>query len=304
MTRKGYNITLWILCIMVISSCSNQGNQLREDATNALRKPSSPHYTFNGSLETELHMKFGDIDEKTLVMVQALQNSQIEFQGQTSEELLKSEAELTVAMGDMSWTMPIIVDQELLYFKLPLPGQDEKYFSMPIDIDMRNQAMKSSDTMKQLLETLLSNVKGKWFHEADAENEGWKRIEIEISDQSKTDLLLAMKNSLPTMLQTLEEKEWINNKQSEQLSSYFSRSTVTDALRSIELKEPGVFALTLDEQGILRMIQLQLQIIDPQGTEQGIALQYEVTPLNSTPEFAMQIPENVQSFEDILLLMP
>ncbi|CAM3433383.1 hypothetical protein [Marinicrinis lubricantis] len=307
--KKTTIVVLLFSFVSLISACSGKGNQYKEELILALENDTVPQqYRFEGALDYNLNLtgiqqQLSGTDQK-LPLLQSFEKSRIEFAGKTDLEQTKLEADIQFESGDFALSIPFLIQDERMYFHIPMVNVQDEYMAVPLDASARDRSVDATSVIKNLLKEIVQEINGKWF-EADentgnsAEEHTKTTISIEISKKSWLSIMLDLKGALPDLLAILTDEQWISEEQADTLEQLLTSDEMIDFVKNIKLTKPGQLAFTIDEEHQIYGIQLQLYL-NVDGEEQYIDFHYDLSDFNQPPAFDKQVPEQIIRYEDLL----
>lgn len=239
----------------------------------------------------------------------------MDWNGAASKNPLRAEADVKLSLpgSEKSVELPLIVQDNRLYLRIPALNQKDEYFVLetaspagsvgtPLAENLKNADQLSRTVYTALIEDLHSG----WFRQ-DPEpvklEDGTtaQTINVNIDANNAASISAAWNKNMPAVFEALRQFGLITDTQANKMKTDWSG-------KKLQLEAPGQIAFVVDGEGWIRRQNVNLQCTVSSNIQQSaeryqiiLASRYE--GINRTPDFHKEIPTRTKPAGDILKML-
>ncbi|MFE4569010.1 hypothetical protein [Paenibacillus chitinolyticus] len=306
---------------VLISGCSER-EAAKAAVKSALQKQTEMNaFAFAGQADLHLDgLPAGDSSTVPGQLFSFLKDSKLEWKGAASLNPVRWESDLKAASrsGSAELTVPLLFQDNKLFFHMPLLNPDNEYFVTRLGLPPDSPASAADKTgtvpkaaasppLEHLsrLSSDLSKLLQEGADEAWFESDGEVKLTDGSAARSYTASVTRMnagawnkkvQEKLPRLLEALKSNGLISEAQ----AAEFGRSA-----SSFKLSAPGKWTVIVDEEGFLRKLDMEFKFTGPGGNKssasaQTFSFQQSFDAVNQTPEFRKPLPRQTKSIDEVL----
>ncbi|GIQ67978.1 hypothetical protein DUZ99_05200 [Xylanibacillus composti] len=295
---------LLFFTVLLLTGCTPKGEKLAEElhaAWNNQQAITTHH--MSGKAELQLDLPLADAEQQPLTsaLLYSLLHSQYAWQGSSDADAARFETTMTITPAALGAAIhiPILIEENTLYFHLPMINKADEYMEIPMGDQFGATAAQMQGVFAEWLAGITSSVDVSWLTEAEAGHPEHRLIHMAISDERLPLVLNAAADQWDRMLSRLTEAELD--------ASLLRDVALGDYLRSASFSKDGHLNVTLDANGHIYAIELFLPFLvdGPSGeaAEQLISFHYTWDRINEEIERLQSKPALTKSLDAIYPLI-
>lgn len=290
--------------ILLLSACTPNGAKLKDELLGAFdRQTEVTSYRFHGNADLSLPLNPPSDDEASTTLLTSLLQGAYTWSGTADlkQERIELNLGIAPAESDVSFSFPLQLTDQKLYFKAPLLNPEQSDFAIELP-DQYGQGMASlSELYLGLLRTALEPLDADFFEASDEEGSTYQRIEIPVNQDNVLKLLIALQPHLDSLINRLQEAGLVNEEQAASWAAKASSEETKTKMKDIDILKPGGFMFVLDKDGYIVSYELKLDYrFGEEGAPWKLHYTHQLEDLNGTPDMTTPIPEQATVINELL----
>ncbi|GEM_PF-3244548 len=307
MTMK-FNALLSVFLLsltLLITGCTPKGELLAQELQAAWSNQQEIHaHQMSGNAELQLDLALSDAEQQPLTsaILQSLLHSKYEWEGASDAEAARFETEMTLtpADSDISIHLPILIEESMLYFHLPMINKADEYMEIPLGEQFVNTAGQVQGIFASWLEGFSSIAEPAWLTESEADIPEQRSIHITINEERLPLFMNAAADQWEQLIVQLTESGLD--------TTTLDNAAFGEYLRQAAFSEEGHLSFTLNENDYIQDVELYLPFLSDgnnqeQSNEQLISIHYTWDRINEEIKFNQSRPAQTKTLDTIYPLI-
>lgn len=304
--------SLLALCLVAASwlwaAGCGKGPKLKDELIDSLNNlQTADYYRFSGQADLNLRPNAPAALSPADMLIPAFARAGYRFDGAADRINGRWEMKLDIrpASSDASFSLPMMLIENRLYFALPLPGLNETYWEAPLtDVGSGADPFSAGHAFAAILRLIVQDMEADWFDEQH-DASGLRLIRLRIDSGNVKDVMDVLADHVPDIRRELESAGLMHEALARRLDR-IGGEAAEEARNKLRIERPGGLTFMLDAQSRLVGYAFELawrygESADPES----VSLEYRTEPLDEPPAFQWEPPADPRPFADILdLLVP